>query len=205
MLQESQAGEPNLGEINMKDPAHVADELVEKALSPFFSEGMHPHLGHEVFCKLRKRLRLEGLPGDDHAEEVFSLIILDAYEYLNRHSGAEIRHPRGWLHAVSHNATLRYLQEVKSKNLKALMPVLHGEVACKPGASLASEESVQQFVRDAIRGLPPRYRQLIWLDLVETLPASEIRRSMNIGTDGYFRKLKSEAFSALRRALEERA
>jgi DNA-directed RNA polymerase specialized sigma24 family protein len=188
----------------MKDPAHVADEVVRKALSPVLREAIPPNLGREVYCKIRRRLRSEGLAGDDHAQEVFSLAMLDACEYLHRHSGNEIRHPRGWLHVVANHATLRYLREFKPKNTTDLEPLLRGEVQCEPDSSFASDEGVLKLVRETIEDLPPRYRQLIWLDLGERLSPGDIRRRMRISTDGYWRKLKSEAFSALREALEKR-
>jgi DNA-directed RNA polymerase specialized sigma24 family protein len=69
------------------------------------------------------------------------------------------------------------------------------------GANLQSEERILQLVREAISSLPPRFQEFIVLDLVERREPQEIRKKMKISSESYFRKIKCEAFFALRAAL----
>jgi DNA-directed RNA polymerase specialized sigma24 family protein len=61
-----------------------------------------------------------------------------------------------------------------------------------------------EIMLEVILELPSRYRYFLWLDLVELLSPQEIRERLGLKSMRTFRQLKFEAFSALRRMLEER-
>ena len=65
-----------------------------------------------------------------------------------------------------------------------------------------NEDVSLDLLEQALETLRPRYSQLIRLDMAELLSSKEIRARMEIRSEGYFRKLKSEAFGALRDALK---
>lgn len=180
----------------MKDPAHAAGALVQEAFLPFFD--LSPELGRELYLTIRRRLRANRYLGEEHADEVFQQTLCDAFSYLSRNGGAAIRHIRGWLHHISRNATLHYLEtrsEVDSPATTSLDALLEGE-AQLADASSASDDLA--LVYQAIAGLRPRHQQVIRLELAEGKKDAEIQREMGIESNAYFRKLKCESYRALR-------
>jgi DNA-directed RNA polymerase specialized sigma24 family protein len=190
----------------MKDPAHIANDVVREALSPFFHGHDHPlpdNLGRELYCTLRGKLHRAGLGGDDHAQEIFSMALVDACDYLKRHSAKDVRLPRPWLHRICYTAFCHYLESLRPKDAPTLTPLLEGEVGLQVDAPVASEERIMEMVREEIERLAPRFRRFLWLDLVEMLPPEEIQELLGV-TEAYFRKLKCQALAALKDALEKR-
>jgi DNA-directed RNA polymerase specialized sigma24 family protein len=64
------------------------------------------------------------------------------------------------------------------------------------------QKNAEEVVLEAILGLPPRYRYLIWLDLVALLPPDEIQAKLRLSSPRAFHRLKFAAFLALHRLLE---
>lgn len=184
----------------MKDPTHLANHVLHTALLPFFEGRLPPDLGRELLSTIRKRLCAEGLQGDEHAEEIFARVLMDAVTYLKRHGGTEVEQPRAWLHAISRNVTYHYLMEASRRDIPSVVAALEGERELL-GANLQNEERILQLVREAISSLPPRFQEFIVLDMVERREPQEIREKMNIPSEPYFQNIKCEAFSALRAAL----
>jgi RNA polymerase sigma factor (sigma-70 family) len=185
----------------MSDPAHHSDDLVRVAFSPFFQEGLPPHLGSEVFKTARNRLRAEGFLDVDHAQEVFARGLTKGLEYLHKHGGPNVRQPRAWFHEICRNETTHYLKEMAMHDSGSVLSMIEGETDLLD-SHLYDPERVNAIFREAIQQLPPRHRELIVLDLVKRHSPSEIEKAMGIHSHGYFLKLKSEAFSALRVAVK---
>lgn len=180
----------------MKDPAHAAGALVQEAFLPFFD--LSPELGRELYLTIRRRLRANCYLGEEHADEVFQQTLCDAFSYLSRNGGAAIRHTRGWLHRISRNATLHYLEarsEVDSPATTSLDTLLEGKAQLADTPSAGDDLAL---IRRAIAGLRPRHQQIIRLELVDCLEDAESQKEMGIESNAYFRKLKCEAHHALR-------
>jgi DNA-directed RNA polymerase specialized sigma24 family protein len=180
----------------MKDPAHAAGVLVQEAFQPFFD--LPPELGRELYLTIRRRLQANRYLGEEHADEVFQQTLCDAFSYLSRHGGAAIRHTRGWLHRISKNATLHYLEarsEVDSPANPPLDALLEGEALLADGPSAGDD--LARVLR-ALEALRPRHQQVIRLELVEGLEDAESQKKMEIESNAYFRKLKCEAYRALK-------
>ena len=186
----------------MKDATFAADRIVGEAFAPFFSEGLPSGLGREILLTIRRRLRAAGRYLDDeHADEVFQRVVVEAYVYLVRHGGHEVRHVRGWLHSVSLRATRFYLSEqsrfdpLTSFSLNAAV-----DVEVQPSDDAKNLERIGE----AIRSLRPRYQELMRLELVAGLSPTQIQERMSISSNAYFRKLKCEAYKALREEIARR-
>jgi DNA-directed RNA polymerase specialized sigma24 family protein len=183
------------------DPAHLSDDLVRVAFSPFLDGRLPPHLGSEAFKTTRKRLGVEGFTDVEHAQEVFARALTNGLTYLNKHGGASIRQPRPWFHGICRNEATRYLTEMAAHDSGSVLSLVDGDTDLLD-ANIYDPERVDKLLRNAIEQLPPRHRELILLDMVKRLPASEIEKSMGIHSHSYFLKLKSEAFSALKYAVK---
>jgi DNA-directed RNA polymerase specialized sigma24 family protein len=185
----------------MNDPAHHANNLVNIAFSPFFGERLPLHLGSETFRTTRNRLRLEGFTDPDHTQEVFARALTKSLEYLHKHGGPSVRQPRAWFHGICRHETTHYLMEMAAHDSGSVLSLIEGETDVL-NADLYNPEKVGALLRQAIQELSPRHRELILLDLVQRLPPAEIEKTMGIHSHGYFLKLKSEAFSALKHAVK---
>jgi DNA-directed RNA polymerase specialized sigma24 family protein len=177
-----------------------ADRLVS-SLSVYFRADLPPHLGREAFNVIKTRLRSEGYLDPYHTEEVFSKALGDAVKYLHRHGDTDIQHPRAWFRVLCRRVGTEYLTEMTMQTAYSLNSVLEGDAELSQASPLSEERSLE-IIRQAIAQLPPRYHQLITLDLIESLPPAKIQKAMQLKTKSYFLKLKSEAFSALRRAIQ---
>ena len=114
----------------MTDPAHAAGTLVQEAFLPFFTEPLPVRLGREIYLTIRKRLQSNRYIGDEHTDEVFQQTLCDAFSYLKRHGGETVRHTRGWLHRISKNALLHYLEDrstVDSPIVSSLDALIEGD------------------------------------------------------------------------------
>lgn len=180
------------------DPGRLAETLVSRTLSPFFGESVTSGLGREIYATIRSRLRYRGIADPYHAEEILALTLFHAFNHLKDNRRHVIENPRAWLHEIARNTLVRYLKKNPQFDSETIYQVLEGEIELPE----FSDEKVLNIVRKAIEGLPPRYQQLIQLDLVEGLSSQEIQEQMSIKSYGYFRKLKSEAFSGLRKAIQ---
>jgi DNA-directed RNA polymerase specialized sigma24 family protein len=184
----------------MKDPAHAANLILEEVLTPFFPGALPPFLGREIYMTIRRRLQASRRADRDHADEVFQRTVVNAYLYLERNGGRNVRHTRGWLHRISVNATSRYLAELSGTEPLPSSPfnsLIEGEIQLGDNADAVDLE----LVREAFGELRPRHQELIRLELVEGLPGEEIQRRMGISSNGYYRKLKCEALKALRASI----
>ncbi len=185
----------------MTDPAHAAGTLVQEAFLPFFTEPLPVRLGREIYLTIRKRLQSNRYIGDEHTDEVFQQTLCDAFSYLKRHGGETVRHTRGWLHRISKNALLHYLEDrstVDSPIVSSLDALIEGD-AQFADTSVTSDGIA--LVRRAIGRLRPRFREVLVRELIEGLDAAEIQERMKIRSNPYFRKLKCEAFKALRQEI----
>lgn len=181
----------------------VADTIVQETFTRYFSEALPPRLGREIYLSIRRRLQTESYSGDEHADEVFQRVVVNAYSYLERHGGHEIRHTRGWLHRISVNATLRYLKErsrFDTSTTTDLAELLEGESQL-PDDDSADHNIDLDLVHRAIDSLRPSYQEILRLQMSESLPDPEIQQCMKIASNAYFRKLKCEALKALRAAI----
>lgn len=151
-----------------------------------------------------KRLKYEGLDIGTHAEEIFDTSLSNALKHLKKHGGASVAYPNSWFKAIVRNETTRYLRQMHSSHLVWLEDVLAGgEIITQPSEEIDSDrEAVMDLVRDGIEKLTPRQRELILYDLADRFTPSEIQDKMGIRSKGYFRKLKCEAFKALREAVK---
>jgi DNA-directed RNA polymerase specialized sigma24 family protein len=190
------------------DPAHLADELFSQALAqnflPFQTGLLPPHLGRELFGVTRNNLRRLGVAGDEHAQDVLSMAMIDAHGFLRRHPDVEIQQPRGWLHKVCRSAASRYAESLRPNNGATLTPLLDGEIPLEDDSPFACDDSILQLVREAIDALRPHYRRYLILELVDGASPEEIREELAITSDGYFRKLKCVALQALKKELRRR-
>ena len=183
------------------EPAHRANTLFHEAFDPFFQDPLPPNLGSELFRTGLKQLHAQGLHNEEDGEEAFSTMMVNALDYLRRNGASTIQNPRAWFHAICRNAVRRYVAETLRQDALTFDMLLGGESSLLD-TGLYSEERILKVIRKAIQGLPPRYREFILLDLEEALPPREIQERMEIKSYGYFRKLKHEAFSALRAAIK---
>ena len=126
-----------------------------------------------------------------------STTVVNAYVYLARNGGRHVRHTRGWLHRISVNTMTGYLAELSDTEPPASTPLqalIEGEAQLGDNAEVVDDERV----REALKALRPRHQELIQLEMVEGLPDEEIQQRMGIAGNGYYRKVKCEAFKALR-------
>lgn len=184
------------------DPAHLADELVWAALSPYFPDRIPPNLGSEVFKTNRIRLRDEGLPDVDHAQEVLARSLTNALEYLHRHSGEAIRQPRAWFYKICNNEITRYRREAFAQDSESVLSLVEGQTDLLD-VNIYDLQRINTIMREAIQQLPPRHRELILLDMVHRLSADKIEKTMGIHSHSYFLKLKSESFSILKNVVRK--
>lgn len=175
-----------------------AEVILLGALTPYFGDRLPENLGSQTYSAIRRHLGKEGYSDDSHAEEVFARTLVSSMEFLARRGGDTVRDPRSWFLAIGRNSTIKYLKELTP--LIELQAGLDGEI-CLTEAGQFTEDQVQQTVLRALENLSPRHRELIRLDLGECLSPGEIQRRMGIKSRGYFKKLKSSAFAALRNAL----
>jgi DNA-directed RNA polymerase specialized sigma24 family protein len=185
----------------MTDPAHAAGTLLQEAFLPFFAEPLPAGLGREIYLTIRRRLQASRYVGYEHTDEVFQQTLCDAFSYLKRHGGKTVRHTRGWLHRISKNATLHYLEArstVDSPAVSSLDALIEGD-AQFTDTSVTSDGMA--LVRRAIDRLRPRFRQVLVRVLIEGLDDAEIQKRMKIQSNLYFRKLKCEALKALRQEI----
>jgi len=186
----------------MSDPAHHFDKLVQEAFYGFFGDRLPPGLGSETFKTTHSRLRREGFPDFEHAEEVVDRALAKGLEYVHNHGGPGVRQPRAWFHKICHNETTHYLMELAACDSTSMNSLMKGETELRD-TSIHGPARVHALLREAIQQLSPRHRELITLDLVKLLPPAEIEKAMGIHSHGYFLKLKSEAFASLREAVKE--
>jgi DNA-directed RNA polymerase specialized sigma24 family protein len=179
----------------------LADRLVS-SLSEYFDDRLPPSLGREAYGLIKKQLRRAGLFDDCHAEEVLSMALTDAIGYLRRHEGgAGIRQPRAWFHTLCRHTCSKYLRRHVTSGTSYAYPLwMEAEAELLSDASL-SEEHIFTVLRQALKHLRARQQQFIVLELVECLPPAKLREVMQLPSDGAFRKLKHEAFTALRGAI----
>ena len=185
----------------------VADTIVQETFTPYFAEPLPSGLGREIYLKIRRRLRTESYPGDEHADEVFQRVVVSVYSYLKRHGSHKIRHTGAWLHRISVNATVRYLKErseerdrFDTSTTTDLTELLEGKSQL-PDDDSADNNIDLDLVHRTIASLRPSYQEILRLQSVESLPDAEIQQRMKIASNAYFRKLKCEATKALRAAL----
>lgn len=188
----------------MKDFAYVADRIIGGAFAPFFSEELPPYLGREILLAIRRRLRVAGrYLGDEHVDEVFQRVVVEAYSYLARHGSNEVRHVRGWLHRISIRVTRSYLLEYfrfDSLTTSSLNAAVDSEIQPLDD----SNDELLRRVSEAINNLKPRYQEVVRLDLIERLPSAEVQERMRIASFAYFRRLRCEALKALRKEISRR-
>jgi DNA-directed RNA polymerase specialized sigma24 family protein len=178
------------------DPGFLANGLVS-SLSGYF-EDLPSGLGREVYGAIKKRLRSEGFLDSFHAEEVLQMALTSAVKYLKRNGGGKIRQPRAWFHALGRRACIDYLKDLTVQSSCSLSSVMDDAVGLSN--TTLTDQQVLLLLRQAIQQLRPRHQRLIQLDLVECQTPAKIQESLQLPSNGAFRKLKYEAFSALREA-----
>lgn len=183
----------------MIDPAHSAEAIVQEALTQYFTTPLPPRLGREIYLTIRRRLRASRYMSIEHADDVFQQTLCDAVSYLKKHGGGgAVRHTRGWLHRISLNATRHYLTAQSSTDSPAVVSLdalLDGEVQLPDNSSSGDDLAT---VRRAIARLRRRHQEVIRLELLDGLDSQAIQKRMRIASYSYFRKLKCEAYQALR-------
>lgn len=172
--------------------SHPANRAVHDLLASY-GYSASPHLGAELWGAILKDLRHEGLP-HTHADDIFQQMLTQAAGWLDANRHVPLENPRAWLHAIRRHVTIDYLVDARPR---AIDPQ-HFPIIEIQGVD---SDTALDLVHKALKHLPPRHQELILLDLGEGLEHHEIRERMHIKSDGYFRKLKSEAFRALREAL----
>lgn len=160
---------------------------------------MPPNLGRDAYRSILRLLSPEGLGDDLHAEEIFSRALINAYAHLGKHGGESVDFPRAWFLAICRHETIRYLKELSTPTVPLNELIAGNEPLVFP---VRHEERLLEEVRKAIKQLTPRQQEFIRLDLQECLPEKEIQAKMGINSLAYLRKLKCEAFRALRNALQ---
>jgi DNA-directed RNA polymerase specialized sigma24 family protein len=179
-------------------PALSADVMVREAFSPSFGERLPPHLGSEAFKTIRLLLSAGGFPYVEQTEEVFVRSLTNGLDYLHRHGGKGIQNPRPWFHRVCHNEAARFLSDADAH---AVLSLMEGNTDTFD-VTIHEQRRVDELIRGALAQLPPRYRELMQLDIIENLSASEIEKRMGIQSHRHFLKLKREALAALRDAVK---
>lgn len=188
-----------------RQPAHSARQantLLLQTLKPFFGRSLAwwPQLGRRLYAAIEARLRAEGLADATHAEEVFARVLSRAQAHLGRHGASAVRELDRWLDALRRQETRDYLIELVEQDglsLRRTEPVGRDDASTPP---LLHDERVGQLVREAMRSLRPRHRELLRLDLAGADPG-EIRRRMGLVGERSWRKLKHEANQAMKTAV----
>jgi DNA-directed RNA polymerase specialized sigma24 family protein len=175
------------------------DRLVSSLSCYFDADLLPPKLGSDLYGLVWRRLRYEGYPDRFHVEEVFSMALINALRHLCQHGGANIRQPLAWFRVLWLRACIDYLKALAVHRRHNLLPLLEGEILFFD--TTLTEERTLAAIRRAVKRLRPRHRKLVVLELLERLPSAEIEAAMRLPSNGAFRKLKHEAFRALRDAL----
>ncbi|HWM95086.1 MAG TPA: HNH endonuclease [Thermoanaerobaculia bacterium] len=106
---------------------------------------------------------------------------------------------------------LRSAFQNKRQDLQSSLPlfpvenveaVLSGEVALAVIEGTPAEVELLDLVKEAVEKLPVHLRELIYLEFIERSSSNEIASQLQLSPDSYYR-LKSHAFSALKKILQE--
>lgn len=193
----------------MKDFAAIADEMIDLAISPVFEaqtgEPLPQQSGRAFAGTIRNVISRAGVRGEHHVEDAFSVFIINVCAYLGRYPATRIEQPVHFLHRSAGNTARRYLDQLRVTGSKVTDPLDEAQVervAGKDGLGELNRSYLRGEILAALETLPARYSELLQLDLIEELSPLEIQMQMGIGSENYFRKLKCEAFKALRNALK---
>jgi hypothetical protein len=107
--------------------------------------------------------------------------------------------------------TLRRTFQNKKEDLQNSLPlfpvenieaVLSGEASPAAIEGTPTEDELLDLVKEAVEQLPVRFREVIYLEFIEQISPNEISSRLQLSPSSYYR-LKSHAFSALKRRLQE--
>jgi RNA polymerase sigma factor (sigma-70 family) len=153
--------------------------------------------GHErAFAILVERYRAEllaqarRLGANGSAEDVVQQTFLSAYSALT--GGAEVGHPRGWLHAILRNAATRTHAPVEA-------PLEEFDACGEPLEAVAERRASARSVMSALEGLPSHQRQALLGSSLQGLSRAELASSLGV-SEGAVRQLVHRARMALRGA-----
>lgn len=175
--------------------------LTHAAFYPYFGERLAPNLGSVASSEIRCRLQRERHDVGTHVEEIFSNGITSSLSFLTRKGGASVRDPNKWFRRICWHETTEYMISLDRRNHRRLDDLMEGIQVLTTPPTLSDEE-IYPIINLAIARLRPQHRRLILLDLVACKSPEEIQGILGLESISYFRKVKSEAFSALRVAIK---
>ncbi|MGH2866818.1 MAG: RNA polymerase sigma factor [Solirubrobacteraceae bacterium] len=154
--------------------------------------------GHaRAFAILAVRYRVEllaharRLSANGNAEDVVQQTFLSAFAALA--AGAEVVHPRGWLHAILRHAAVRAPASVD-------VPLEESDASGEPLEAFVERRARVRSVLAAMDGLPSRQRQALVGSSLQGLSRTELASSLGI-SEGAVRQLVHRARLALRSAI----
>lgn len=113
----------------------------------------------------------------DRAEECVQEALFRAWNYF--HTFSDDGNPRPWLLSILRNVVYDASRRRKREGPKVSLSDLGDDVAAGPPADPAGR-IVEQEVRQAIEGLPPEFRDVVLLALVEGLKYREVAAALEI-------------------------
>ena len=154
--------------------------------------------GHpRAFAILAERYRAELLAharrvgAHGNAEDVVQQTFLSAFAALS--AGAEVGHPRGWLHAILRHAASR-VRGPADASLEGL------DATGEPLELVVERRARIRSVITALEGLPSRQRQALLGSSVQGLSRAELASSLGV-SEGAVRQLVHRGRQALRTAI----
>lgn len=170
----------------MADYTSIYNSFVAGDLEPLYSE-MFPGL-----------LRFSvGVLGDElayMAEDCLQDVILAAYE--KRNSFNDTRHWRTWILTSLHTRAIDLQRKVNSSRNYIEHISGQRDIHKSVEASLIEQETMDTFF-NAIRSLPPKYREIVELSFEQGLKNEEVGRLLGI-TEVAVRKRKARLIDILR-------
>ena len=154
--------------------------------------------GHaRAFAILTERYRAEllsharRLSANGNAEDVVQQAFLSAFAALT--AGAEVGHPRGWLHAILRHAAIRVRPSGEA-------PLGEFDACGEPLEVLVERRAHLRSVLTAVDGLPTRQRQALAGSSLQGLSRTELASSLGV-SEGAVRQLVHRARLAVRTAI----
>lgn len=173
----------------MSDYTTIYNSFLDGRLELFYSE-MFPGL-----------LRFSvGVLGDElsyMAEDCLQDVVLAAY--VGRRSFKDARHWRTWILTSIHTRAIDLHRKTNSSRNYMEHITARQEINQSVEASLIEQETMDTFF-NAIRSLPPKYREIVELSFEQGLKNAEVSRLLGI-TEVAVRKRKARLIDILREKL----
>lgn len=188
--------------------AHHAGDLLHQALLPFFPQSppdtLHS-LGQEVYSRLYKQLRGQGLDRD-HCQDVFQDFLLNVIRHLRQHGAESVRELRAWLHTVARHTGYQHLKRLYGPKrnphlVVSLDSLLEGDAEYylphAPPVMTHGGDELEQLLLEAIHRLKGRNREFAERHFLRGQAPDEIMREMGLPSDRSFKRLQRQTLRLL--------